>query len=260
MVANVTCGQDYGALEAPTLGNLLRRLRDDRGVSRERLAFNAGVSASYITHLEKGDRGNPTREVVEALTRYLDRLSALSTSDRRQLTDLAGLPAGDFPTVEELRATLTPDLRRILTQHRPNLAAFIDSRANIIAWNDSWEDAFPGVIADGNMLRWFFNSELATRVMVNWEADARQVVRWMRGLIGRSGNAAGFSDLIRELGESPKFRQAWAEGGVAFAPHVWPLHLRNPVTGVRRRLYAQTGRLDGGAYPGQLLAILGLPT
>ncbi|MGX1807627.1 helix-turn-helix domain-containing protein [Nocardia sp. NPDC055321] len=259
MVANMTCGRDYDALEAPTLGNLLRKLRDDRGVSRERLAFNAGVSASYITHLEKGDRGNPTREVVQALTRYLDRLEPLSDSDRRQLTDLAGLPAGEFPTVEQLRAALTPDLHRILTGHRPGPAAFMDSRTNVIAWNEGWAEAFPGLVDDGNMLHWFFNNELATRVMVNWEADARLVVRWLRGLIGRSGNVAGFSDLIRDLGAYPKFRQVWAEGGVAFAPHVWSLHLRNPVTGVRRRLYAQTGRLDSGAYPGHLLAVLGLP-
>ena len=36
----------------PTFGSVLRRLRDERGASRERLAFNAGVSASYVTHLE----------------------------------------------------------------------------------------------------------------------------------------------------------------------------------------------------------------
>ncbi|WP_327141770.1 helix-turn-helix transcriptional regulator [Nocardia sp. NBC_01327] len=259
MVADAACGRDSRELEAPTFGNLLRRLRDGRSVSRERLAFNAGVSASYITHLEKGDRGNPTREVVEALTRYLDRLDPLTAADRRQLTDLAGLGSADtVPTVEELRGALTPELLRVLTMHRPNLAAYLDTRANVLAWNDSWEDAFPGLTEDGNMLRWFFSNELAARVMVNWDADVRQAVRWMRGLIGRSGNVAGFTDLIQELGQFPKFRQAWSEGGVAFAPHVWTLDLRNPVTGLRRRVFAQTGRLDSGAYPGHLLAILGL--
>ncbi|WP_405485346.1 helix-turn-helix domain-containing protein [Nocardia sp. NBC_00511] len=259
MGVGAACGQDYRELEAPTFGNMLRRLRDNRGVSRERLAFNAGVSASYITHLEKGDRGNPTREVVEALTRYLDRLLPLSASDRRQLTDLAGLVGGEFPTVEQLRAAITPEMRRVLELHRPNLAALLDTRANMLASNEAWEQAFPGVSEDGNMLRWFFGNELATRVMVNWEADARQIARWMRGLIGRSGHAEGFADLIRELGEFPKFRQAWSDGGVEFAPHVWTLQLRNPVTGLRRKIYAQTGRMDGGAYPGHLLAILGLP-
>ncbi|MEV6770371.1 helix-turn-helix transcriptional regulator [Nocardia sp. NPDC051030] len=259
MVAHAACGRDSRGLEAPTFGNLLRRLRDDRGVSRERLAFNAGVSASYITHLEKGDRGNPTREVVEALTRYLDRLDTLTVADRRQLSDLAGLPEGDFPTVDELRAAITPEMRQVLDMHRPNLAALMDLRSNVLACNDSWEDAFPGVLEDGNMLRWIFGNELATRVMVNWESDMRQVVRWMRGLIGRSGNVAGFADLISELGQFPNFRQAWSEGGVEFAPHVWTLHLRNPVTGLRRKIYAQTGRMDGAAYPGHVLAILGLP-
>lgn len=226
---------------------------------RERLAFNAGVSASYITHLEKGDRGNPTREVVEALTRYLDRLEPLSTADRRQLTDLAGLGAAELSSVAELRAAITPEMTRALELHSPNPAALLDIQANVLANNDGWDDTFPGVREDGNMLRWFFGNELATRVMVNWEHDARRVAAWMRGLIGRSGNTEGFADLIRELGEFPKFRQAWSDGGVEFAPHVWTLHLRNPVTGRRRRIYAQTGGLDGAAYPGQLLTILGLP-
>ncbi|WP_433562682.1 helix-turn-helix domain-containing protein [Nocardia sp. CA-151230] len=241
------------------MGNLLRRLRDNRGISRERLAFNAGVSASYITHLEKGDRDNPTREVVEALTRYLHRLDPLSTEDRRQLGDLAGLGSGELPSPSELRAAITPEMLRALELHSPNMAALLDTRANLLASNDSWDAAFPGLTEDGNMLRWFFGNEQATRVMVNWEADARRVTRWMRGLIGRSGNTDGFADLIRDLGEFPKFRQAWSEGGVEFAPHVWALQLRNPVTGVRRKVYAQHGRLDSAAYPGQLLTVLGLP-
>ncbi|MFF2556310.1 helix-turn-helix transcriptional regulator [Nocardia sp. NPDC058058] len=245
-------------MEAPTFGNLLRRLRDGRGLSRERLAFNAGVSASYITHLEKGERGNPTREVVEALIRHLDLLDPLSAADHRQLSDLAGLGSGDLPTVEQLCDAITANMRRVLNLHRPNLAAYIDLRANVLAWNDSWDDTFPGVTEDGNMLRWLFGNDLATRVMVNWESDVRQVVRWLRGLIGRSGDTAGFADLLQELGEFPKFRQAWSEGGVAFAPHVWTLHLRNPVTGLRRKVYAQTGRIDTGPHPGHLMAILGL--
>ncbi|MFE3101646.1 helix-turn-helix transcriptional regulator [Nocardia tengchongensis] len=259
MGARAVCGQDFQELEAPTFGNLLRRLRDNRRVSRERLAFNAGVSASYITHLEKGDRGNPTREVVTALTRYLDRLLPLSTADRRQLDDLAGLGAGDFPSVSELRRAVTPEMTQTLELHNPNMAALMDIRSNLLATNDAWKDAFPGLPEHGNILRWFFGNELATKVMVNWENDSRLIARWMRGLIGRSGNVDGFADLIRELGEFPNFRHAWSEGGVEFAPHVFTLHMRNPLTGARRRIFAQTGWIDGASYPGQLLTILGLP-
>ncbi|MTE12682.1 helix-turn-helix domain-containing protein [Nocardia aurantiaca] len=259
MGARAVCGRDFQELEAPTFGNLLRRLRDNRGVSRERLAFNAGVSASYIAHLEKGDRGNPTREVVEALARYLNRLHPLSTEDRRQLGDLAGLGTGGLPSARELRAAVTPEMKRTLELHSPNMAGLLDARANLLASNGSWDAALPGLTADGNMLRWFFGNELATRVIVHWDSDARRIAHWMRGLIGRSGNADGFTELIRELGKFPKFRQAWSEGGVEFAPHVWTLHLRNPVTGARRKVVAQTGWLDSGVHHGQLLTVLGLP-
>lgn len=44
----------------------LRRLRVDRGVAQERLAFDAGVDRSYVGGLERGEE-NPTVDVLEKL-------------------------------------------------------------------------------------------------------------------------------------------------------------------------------------------------
>ncbi|MFI1915945.1 helix-turn-helix domain-containing protein [Nocardia sp. NPDC020380] len=258
MTADAAWGNDFPELEAPTFGNLLRRLRDARGISRERLAFNAGVSASYITHLEKGDRGNPTREVVTALMRYLDRLNPLTLSDRRQLADLAGLENNEIPDAALLRAAVTPDMRAALDLHRPNPAGYLDVRGNVLACNDGWDAAYPGMSRDGNVFRWYFGNDMSRRVMVNWENDVNESVRWLRGTMGRIGSS-GFLSLIDELAVYPHFRKLWADGGVDFAPHIWSLELRDPSTGARRRYYTQTGSVAGTAYPGHLVMVIALP-
>ncbi|MFD6455717.1 helix-turn-helix domain-containing protein, partial [Nocardia sp. NPDC060220] len=108
-----------GPPKPPTLGGLLRRLRDDRRISREKLAFAAGVSSSYITHLESGDRDRPTHAVIEALVRYLDRIAPVTDIERRHLFDLAGLAPVDNPTVEDLRAEISTEMRRTLALQEP---------------------------------------------------------------------------------------------------------------------------------------------
>ena len=48
----------------------LRRLRVERSVSKERLAFDAGVDRSYVGGLERGEE-NPTVDVLDKLARTL---------------------------------------------------------------------------------------------------------------------------------------------------------------------------------------------
>lgn len=52
------------------LGENVRRLRKERGLSQEELAFQAGMKRSYLSDLERGTR-NPT---VRAMGRLADAL------------------------------------------------------------------------------------------------------------------------------------------------------------------------------------------
>lgn len=72
--------QDYGVTTlderdiddpATSFGELLSCLRLATGVSQNALGREAGVNASYINRLERGERATPTREVVLALARAL---------------------------------------------------------------------------------------------------------------------------------------------------------------------------------------------
>ena len=55
------------------LGENVRTLRRERGLSQEELAFQAGMKRSYLSDLERGTR-NPT---VRALGRLVDALNVL---------------------------------------------------------------------------------------------------------------------------------------------------------------------------------------
>lgn len=52
------------------LGRNVQRLREERGLSQEELAFEAGVHRTYLSGVERGVR-NPTIGVLEKLARGL---------------------------------------------------------------------------------------------------------------------------------------------------------------------------------------------
>lgn len=56
------------------LAKNLKRLRQERGLSQEKFAFEVEIHRTYISDLERGAR-NPSITLVEKLARYL-RVSA----------------------------------------------------------------------------------------------------------------------------------------------------------------------------------------
>lgn len=248
-----------GLLQPPTLGKVLRRLRDTRRISREKLAYNAGVSTSYITHLENGLRERPTREVLQALVRYLDRLGPLSEVEHRHLRDLTGFGGEDYPSAGQLRGEITDDLRHALTLHEPNLAAYLDTRWNLLACNDSYEQAFPGIRADGNLLHWLLGNESARSVVVEWEYEVRLLVRWLRGLLmrrGRRGLRGGISRRTRTVRTFPQ-RMGRGDRGIRARPAADAV--ARSASGRPRTIAVQSFRVDSVLHTDRMQVLLGIP-
>lgn len=76
------------------VGLNIRKLRVERGISQERLAFDSGVDRSYLGGLERGEH-NPTVDVLERLASTLGvPLRALFADFAEDSMDNPGLPRG----------------------------------------------------------------------------------------------------------------------------------------------------------------------
>ncbi|MEV0855699.1 MmyB family transcriptional regulator [Nocardia fluminea] len=256
-VTQLTRSRDSELLTLPTFGHFLRWLRDDRRMSRERLAMSAGVSASYVTHLEWGDRDHPARAVVEALIDCLGRTRALTVTERRHLFDLAGLPITSTPTVAQLRARISDDALRILDAHRGGVAGYFDARGNILALNSAAQSMLPGLNVGGNGLHWLFGNEIARQVVVDWDSVAHATVSGLRGRIGTFGHADWPEQLLDELGVYPEFRSIWNAGEVTFSSELPMIRLRESMTARPACLTVQVFDVDVVDYPGWLRAFMG---
>lgn len=80
------------------VGFNIRRLRVDRSISQERLAFDSGVDRSYLRGLERGEE-NPTVDVLDKLAAtlgvQLSDLFAPATDPKSKGLRPGCKPAGD---------------------------------------------------------------------------------------------------------------------------------------------------------------------
>lgn len=95
-----------------TFGDLLLQLRLRSGRSGSSVARGAGIDASYLSRLERGEREPPRPEVVEALIREL----RLSPEDADRLLTAAGQPpralarlGTNDPTIHLVASVLADD-------------------------------------------------------------------------------------------------------------------------------------------------------
>lgn len=89
-------------------GERIRRIRKDRGITQRELAELLGITPSYVSHIESGQRA-ATAEMLYRIARFLNvRLSAL--------VDEPGPPAA-FQSARALPDAALPDLQRCARFH-----------------------------------------------------------------------------------------------------------------------------------------------
>lgn len=248
---------DEGKLQEPTFGALLRRMRDDRGVTRDGLAQATNVSASYITHLEFGQRGRPTHSVVEALTGFLHEVRPLNSAERRHLFDLAGLGELAQPSVDDLRAALSPTTLDALHRHEPLPAVYLDTRSNILACNESYGRYFPGIRESGSILRWVFRDPRSKHTLLEWEHEATLTVGLVQGYMGRSEHPQWWADTIAELSEVPEFQRIWNTTGAWYGRDPAWMTLRHPDSGEPFQLDLRVFPVESAEYRDRILFVAG---
>ena len=91
------------------LGEKIRELRDELGISQAQLSVHGGLSQGYLSQLENDEVQNPSAAVIFGLARALH-------VDPRVLMQAAGYEEAGASDVEngEYEVTVDPDLLRFL--------------------------------------------------------------------------------------------------------------------------------------------------
>lgn len=53
--------------------NQVKKVREEKGITLVKLSEMSGVSVGYLCHLEKGSRKNPSIEIMEKISRALNK-------------------------------------------------------------------------------------------------------------------------------------------------------------------------------------------
>ncbi|WP_280449677.1 helix-turn-helix domain-containing protein [Nocardia brasiliensis] len=211
----------------PTLGTTLQSIRKGLGLTRLTAHNRHGVSTSYLYEIE-ADKQQPKLETLDAMiTGYkLDTLLA------RHLRQLRSAPADLMPT-QQLRAQVRSNRDWMShlddLQHRGVLAAYLDPFWNVLACNELFPSAMPGLEKTYSMPAWLF-SPLAREVWVDWEKEAAWNVAYNKAILGLYRESQQARDLIRQLGTNSEFRRVWASSiGVKYGRDSNSLlHVRHP--------------------------------
>lgn len=188
---------------AQRYGELLRRLRTDRGLSQLGLASIAGVSTRHLSFLETG-RSTPSREMIEQLCEALD----VPLRDRNPLLVAAGF-APSYRERDFFSAELT-EVRDVLVRWisaQDPFPAFVLDDAHEIVLASPATIRFLGIALGGpppahlgmNLVKLLFHPDGLRPAIRNLDVVASVLVRRMRREATDPHAAAHLEALVASL-------------------------------------------------------------
>ena len=184
--------------------------RKTPGLRRAEVAQLVGVSVDWYTWLEQGRPITPSTQVLERLVQTL-RL------DAHERTHLFLLAQQQSPPALVLEPEIvSPALQHFLEQFGPRPAFVSGRRWDILAWNDAgcavFDDYRLRTGRERNTIWGLFTNPLARQIVVDWEADARELLAQFRSSCARHPDDPQLAELIHDLMRaSPEFRAWWPD-------------------------------------------------
>ncbi|MFI9508574.1 helix-turn-helix domain-containing protein [Nocardia sp. NPDC052566] len=214
----------------PDLHRCCRDFREGLHKSRAQAYRATGVGQSYIKQIEDGTR-TPSVETLDKLIAGY----ALTPAQAQFLRELR-MPSIALPPLEQMRHAVRNDatfLARLREhQHEAKPAAYIDPLWNVLAANDAFFRALPGVERSVSVLAWLF-TPAAKQVLVEWDSEASQAIAIIKAILGRHRNTAQARELMRHLGPNLDVRRIWLDSiEISYGRGAsTPIHLRDQDTG-----------------------------
>jgi transcriptional regulator with XRE-family HTH domain len=184
------------------------------GLRREEVAQLAGVGITWYTWLEQGRPINVSVQVLQAIATTL----RLDQAEREHLFRLAGVPSVPAPPAHD---RLEPEVHIVLDGIGPLPAAVMNSRYDILAFNDAYAAMWPRVCLRPqarNVLWTSFTVPPCCSTFVNRDDELAQMVATFRAAFGRHIGEPAWTEMIQSLSAaSPEFAEMWAAHDVAVA-------------------------------------------
>ena len=183
------------------------------GLRREEVAVLSGVSATWYTWLEQGRDINPSKQVLDAVSRAL----RLSPAEHDYVLALGGYTAA--PVGIGTLGPPPPHIQRFLDALAGYPAFAIGPTWTILAWNRAYAALYPGVqttdAADRNLLALVFTDPAIRELLPDWEIDSQRFLAEFRAEAGPRVGEPSYTQLIDRLSaDSEHFRAGWQASSI----------------------------------------------
>ena len=179
------------------------------GLRREEVSYLSGVSVTWYTWLEQGRDINPSRQVLDAVSRTL----RLSAAQHRYVLTLAGFAPVSVAPADDV-TDVPGHVQRLLDAIGDNPAYALTPEWGIAGWNAAYQRLYPNVAttppAERNLLWAVFTDPFVRDLLDDWPVTSQRFLAEFRAEIGpRLGNPT-LLGLIERLSEaSDEFRAGW---------------------------------------------------
>ena len=194
---------------ASDFARLVAQFRLQRGMSQGQLAQATRLSRTYIYHLEKGMRTNPSPHVAESIARALD----LQSAEKRQLFVAYNSLTGHYIDSDQPESVLLDfgELARLLVHNTSYPAHSLDKLWYLHSWNDAAITLFEvqeeiARNAHLHLLELVFDPRLRRRFH-GWENLVRRLISDFQYNTRTMTHLPEYKELWKHLRELPEFRR-----------------------------------------------------
>ncbi|GAB0101569.1 hypothetical protein JMUB6875_05330 [Nocardia sp. JMUB6875] len=183
------------------IADYLRGRREAAGLTRAELSKRAGVSEALIQKIEQGTRP-PTATALGALFTALE----VPVQVREHAATLLQPELASFGTEITPPEPYELDFLRSL----PYPACYQTMPAvDLVAANDAYLKAFPGLEPGGVILEWMMLDPRAREVMADWESDAHLMAYGFRYLASAIHSPEKIQAIIARCSAAPEWDRFW---------------------------------------------------
>ena len=179
------------------------------GLRREEVSYLSGVSVTWYTWLEQGRDINPSRQVLDAVSRTL----RLGVPEHRYVLGLAGFAPVPVSSADEV-TPVPPHLQRLLDAIGDNPAYALTPEWGIAGWNAAYQRLYPGIATtpttERNLLWVVFTDPDVRALLDDWPVTSARFLAEFRAEIGSRLGDPSLLELVSRLSEaSQEFQLGW---------------------------------------------------